>query len=111
MDAMLADPYIKTRELVGQIQNLKKVASGTTQKEERISKHIQRDIWSALKYALRVAQILEREELAQSVRHANDWDAELEKYKSASPKATQPGRTGAGGHGRTVTARRGGRMF
>ena len=108
MDAMLADPYIKTRELVGQIQNLKKVASGTTQKEERISKHIQRDIWSALKYALRVAQILEREELAQAVRHKSDWDEELAKYKNRVPARSVA--AGAGGRGRTVTARRGGRI-
>lgn len=108
MDAMLADPYIKTRELVGQIQNLKKVASGTTQKEERISKHIQRDIWSALKYALRVAQILEREELAQAVRHKSDWDAELAKYKNRAEAPHRAAAAGAGG--RTVTARRGGRI-
>lgn len=108
MDAMLADPYIKTRELVGQIQNLKKVASGTTQKEERISKHIQRDIWSALKYALRVAQILEREELAQAVRHKSDWDAELAKYKNRAAAPHRAAAVGAGG--RTVTARRGGRI-
>lgn len=108
MDAMLADPYIKTRELVGQIQNLKKVASGTTQKEERISKHIQRDIWSALKYALRVAQILEREELAQAVRHKSDWDAELAKYKNRAAAPHRAAAPGAGG--RTVTARRGGRI-
>ena len=108
MDAMLADPYIKTRELVGQIQNLKKMASGTTQKEERISKHIQRDIWSALKYALRVAQILEREELAQAVRHKSDWDAELAKYKNRAAAPHRAAAAGAGG--RTVTARRGGRI-
>lgn len=108
MDAMLADPYIKTRELVGQIQNLKKVASGTTQKEERISKHIQRDIWSALKYALRVAQILEREELAQAVRHKSDWDAELAKYKNRAAAPHRAAAAGAGG--RTVTARRGRRI-
>lgn len=111
MDALIAEPYMRTRELVGQIQNLRKVPSGQNIREERISKHIQRDLWSALKYAGRVAQILEREELAQSVRHANDWDAELEKYKSASPKAVQSGHAGTGNHGRTVTARRGGRMF
>lgn len=111
MDAMLADPYIKTRELVGQIQNLKKVASGTTQKEERISKHIQRDIWSALKYALRVAQILEREELAQAVRHKSDWDAELEKYRNRVPVRHMGDRGTGTQRGRTVTARRGGRIY
>lgn len=111
MDAMLADPYIKTRELVGQIQNLKKVASGTTQKEERISKHIQRDIWSALKYALRVAQILEREELAQVVRHKSDWDTELEKYRNRVPARHTSDRGSGTQRGRTVTARRGGRIY
>lgn len=108
MDAQIAEPYLKTRELAGQIQNLKKVPSGKTMREERISKHIQRDIWSALKYALRVAQILEREELAKAVRHKSDWDEELERYGSRTAPHTMA-RMG-GGHGRTVTTRRGGRM-
>lgn len=108
MDAQIAEPYLKTRELAGQIQNLKKVPSGKTMREERISKHIQRDIWSALKYALRVAQILEREELAQAVRRKSDWDKELERYGSGTGSGRTP-RMG-GGHGRTVTARRGGRI-
>lgn len=108
MDAQIAEPYLKTRELAGQIQNLKKVPSGKVMREERISKHIQRDIWSALKYALRVAQILEKEELAKAVRHKSDWDKELERYGGG----TSGGRTPlmGGGHGRTVTARRGGRI-
>lgn len=109
MDAQIAEPYLKTRELAGQIQNLKKVPSGKTMREERISKHIQRDIWSALKYALRVAQILEREELAKSVRRKNDWDSELARYQTGSGSSGTP-RMG-GGHGRTVTTRRGGRMI
>ena len=108
MDAQIAEPYLKTRELAGQIQNLKKVPSGKTMREERISKHIQRDIWSALKYALRVAQILEREELAKAVRRKSDWDEELARYQSGSGSRGAP-RMG-GGHGRTVTARRGGRI-
>ncbi len=108
MDAQIAEPYLKTRELAGQIQNLKKVPSGTTMREERISKHIQRDSWSALKYALRVAQILEREELAKAVRRKSDWDEELARYQSGSGSRGAP-RMG-GGHGRTVTARRGGRI-
>ena len=111
MDAQIAEPYLKTRELAGQIQNLKKVPSGTTMREERISKHIQRDIWSALKYALRVAQILEREELAKSVRHTSDWDAELERFKGAGKSTALTAHTAGAGRGRTVTARRGGRMF
>lgn len=108
MDAQIAEPYLKTRELAGQIQNLKKVPSGKVMREERISKHIQRDIWSALKYALRVAQILEKEELAKAVRHKSDWDKELERYGGGTSGGRTP-RMG-GGHGRTVTARRGGRI-
>lgn len=108
MDAQIAEPYLKTRELAGQIQNLKKVPSGKTMREERISKHIQRDIWSALKYALRVAQILEREELAKAVRRKSDWDEELARYQHKGGAGMTP-RMG-GGHGRTVTARRGGRI-
>lgn len=108
MDALIAEPYMRTRELVGQIQNLRKVPSGQNIREERISKHIQRDLWSALKYAGRVAQILEREELAQAVRHANDWDAELAKYKNRAAAPHRAAAAGAGG--RTVTARRGGRI-
>jgi hypothetical protein len=108
MDAQIAEPYLKTRELAGQIQNLKKVPSGNAMREERISKHIQRDIWSALKYALRVAQILEREELAKAVRRKSDWDEELARYQNGTGSGVTP-RMG-GGHGRTVTARRGGRI-
>lgn len=108
MDAQIAEPYLKTRELAGQIQNLKKVPSGKTMREERISKHIQRDIWSALKYALRVAQILEKEELAKAVRRKSDWDEELARYQHKGGAGMTP-RMG-GGHGRTVTARRGGRI-
>ncbi len=72
-------PYKKTNELVGQIQNLKKVvlASGTA--ERRISQHIQRDSWSALKYALRFAQILERTYLVKKPRKSA-WDEEFNKY-------------------------------
>lgn len=109
MDAQIAEPYLKTRELAGQIQNLKKVPSGKTMREERISKHIQRDIWSALKYALRVAQILEKEELAKAVRRKSDWDEELARYQHKGGAGMTP-RVG-GGHGRTVTARRGGRIY
>ncbi len=108
MDAQIAEPYLKTRELAGQIQNLKKVPSGKTMREERISKHIQRDIWSALKYALRVAQILEREELAKAVRRKSDWDEELARYQHKGGAGMTPRMSG--GHGRTVTARRGGRI-
>ena len=60
-DGKIGYPYRKTDELCQQIQNLVLKTSGLTLKEERRSKSIQRDMWSALKYALRFAQILEAE--------------------------------------------------
>lgn len=61
LDPTIAIPYLKTRELCGQIANLIKKVSGTGLSEKRISNSIQRDMWSALKYALRYAQLLEQE--------------------------------------------------
>lgn len=58
-------PYKKTNELVSQMQNLREEPSGQGVREKRISQHIQRDSWSALKYAMRLAQILERANLAK----------------------------------------------
>lgn len=109
MDHTIAIPYRKTRELVAQIQNLKKVPSGAGISERRISKKIQRDSWSALKYALRFAQRLERKNLQKEQRRS-DWDAELDRYRS--------GGTGGrilsmpdGKRGRMAVRRTGGRVF
>lgn len=76
----IAAPYKKTNELIGQIQNLREEPSGQGIRERRISQHIQRDSWSALKYALRFAQILERANLAPK-RNTSDWDKLLAKFK------------------------------
>jgi hypothetical protein len=72
-DALFSIPYLKCRELCGQISNLKRKESGMGWREARISKVIQRDMWSALKYALRLAQILERKNLAVNARTPSDW--------------------------------------
>lgn len=108
-DYQFAQPYQKCRELSGQIQNLKLVPSGAGMSEKRISKAIQRDSWSATKYALRLAQLIEREELLTEIHGKNksDWASALDRFKEnkvASPIST-------GGSGRLVTARRGGRRF
>lgn len=58
-DRQLKLPYDKTEELCYQIANLETQTSGFTLKEKRKSKVIQRDLWSALKYALRYAALLE----------------------------------------------------
>lgn len=85
-DYAIYSPYKKTNELVGQIQNLKKVMLANGVSEKRISQKIQRDSWSALKYALRFAQILERTYLMKK-QYTSDWDALLSKYGD-SPSQT-----------------------
>lgn len=73
MDVAISYPYLKTRELCGQIGNLKKRMSGFGFTEERISKSIQRDMWSATKYALRVVKILEDRYKAIYAQGENPW--------------------------------------
>ena len=107
MNYKIAAPYKKTNELIGQIQNLREEPSGQGIKERRISRHIQRDSWSALKYALRMAQILERTNL-QPKRNKSDWKKLLDNFKNTSQGT---GAAPAGATSRTVTRRHGGRMF
>ena len=73
MDVAISYPYLKTRELCGQIGNLKKRMSGFGFTEERISKSIQRDMWSATKYAMRVIKILEDRYKAIYAQGENPW--------------------------------------
>ena len=105
-DASIAIPYLKTRELTGQIQNLKKVPSGSGMAEKRISKAIQRDSWSALKYALRLAQILEKEMYQQLHQKQSGWKKELDAVRGGtSPVLAMIPRTTRG------LGRMGGRRF
>ena len=103
MNYKIARPYLKTNELIGQIQNLREEPSGQGIRERRISQHIQRDSWSALKYALRFAQILERANLVQK-QNKSDWTKLLSRYKGIDLKtgigAGAKGGRGAGGHHR-----------
>lgn len=78
-DVAYAVPYQKTKELCGQISNLKRKVSGTGTSEVRISKNINRDMWSAAKYGLRLAQLLEQEELRDSVRRKSQWAEEFKR--------------------------------
>lgn len=73
LDAIIAHPYIKTKEMRGQIANLQKKPTSYGFAEKRISNSIQRDMWSASKYALRLAEILEREDLISSLRRDSEW--------------------------------------
>ena len=80
MDGFLYRPYQETQKFVGQVQNLKTVPSGAGLSEKRLSHRIQRDYWSAAKYGLRVAQILEVQNLVRP-EVKSDWDEALAKYK------------------------------
>lgn len=77
-DSFIFRPYQKTQELIGQIQNLKKVVSGAGISERRISNKIQRDSWSALKYALRLAQKLEERYLSRGAQNS-EWEKYYQK--------------------------------
>lgn len=79
MNARIAIPYVKTREMCDQIANLVKKPAGLTVKEQRISHHIQRDMWSAFKYAGRLASKLEYSELMTNFERENEWEREFKK--------------------------------
>lgn len=72
-DARIALPYKKNEEMCGQIANLQTKASGLTVREVRKSMSIQRDIWSALKYALRMTQILEDDLKKDNYKKKSSW--------------------------------------
>ena len=101
-------PYKKTNELVGQIQNLKKVPAAAGVSEKRISSRIQRDSWSALKYSLRLAQILEKTYLVKQNRNS-DWDKLLKQYEDGnlaqSSQSAMPVKT------RMISSGRRGRLY
>ena len=80
-DVRIAHPYKKCAELCEQIQNLSTSTKGITFKEVRRSIAIQRDIWSAFKYALRVSQILETKLMKQEYRAKSSWSSVSENYE------------------------------
>lgn len=102
-DGLIYQPYKKTDEMIGQIQNLRKIQTASGVAEKRISGQIQRDSWSALKYALRFAQILERTYLIDR-RKSNEWEEAAKKMKGLGVR----GNTGFG-NSRIPFERKGGR--
>ena len=99
-DGKIRAPYAQTELLCQQIGNLKTEVGGASLKERRFSKAIQRDIWSALKYALRYAEILERSLVNDTYKAKNEWAALAEGYKTRNmPK-------NAASHGATDTRSR-----
>lgn len=86
-DARIIAPYKKTDELCQQIQNLVIKVSGISIKEERRSKTIQRDMWSAVKYALRFAQILEELLVKENYKKKSSWSDAIQKYVQGGASA------------------------
>ena len=86
---------------------MKAVPSGSGLAEKRISSRTQRDYWSAVKYALRVAQVLESEYLIKP-KQKSDWDAMLSRFENTD---FEPLPGGANGNNRLVIGRKGGRLF
>lgn len=91
-DGKIVRPYLKTDELITQIKNLKRVASGTTVKEVRKTKRIPRDIWSAGKYGLRIKQKLEAELAKNHNKPESSWEKVKAQYSNgggiSTPKTT-----------------------
>lgn len=72
-DRSIKIPYAYSDEMCQQISNLKTEVSGVSLKEKRKSAHIQRDMWSALKYGLRFAQKLEDELKKTRYQAKSSW--------------------------------------
>ena len=114
LDAKIAIPYRKTKEMVSQLNNLRKKVIGYGIKEERSSKSIQRDMWSATKYAGRVTSILEYENLVKEEVNESSWTAilngTLDKGKNKSLPVMRPKRPAVemGAFGGINIGRRGG---
>ena len=79
-DSRIVIPYKRTDELCSQISNLVMKTTGTSLRETRKSKSVPRDIWSALKYALRVAALLEKELVKETYQKKSSWADEIAKY-------------------------------
>lgn len=95
-DAAIVKPYRFTEQLCQQITNLKAEVSGFTFKERRKSMQIQRDIWSALKYALRLAQYLENSLKKEHYTPKSEWAAIAQSYENGTiPSTPQTARQGA----------------
>ncbi len=78
-DARIAEPYSNVALLCTQIANLETKISGVTRKEVRKSPAIQRDLWSALKYAIWLAVKLEAELSRQNYQRKSSWREVIEK--------------------------------
>lgn len=103
-DIEISKPYIKCHEMCAQIKNLSIKYSSMNWAERRKNNLIQRDLWSATKYALRMAQLLERKRIVERAYKPRDIQKEI-----AAAKAQRSVMQGF--NSRTSFARRRGRLF
>lgn len=95
-DTEIQAPYSATNRLAQQISNLQKKYMAVGWTETQINKYIQKDMWSALLYACRIAQRLEKAELYYTNRRKNEWEELAQKYDSINGEyaAAQPKKRG-----------------
>jgi hypothetical protein len=102
-DPQIQLPYSATNRLTQQIANLQKKYGTVGWTEQQINKYIQKDMWSALLYACRIAQRLEKSELYAQNRRKSEWEELAKKYdglsgdyapRSKTEKARRSGRLG-----------------
>lgn len=101
-EAAISQPYKMSELLCQQIANLQLVLSGASLKEKRKSKAIQRDIWSALKYALRLKEKLEKKMLRRKYRAESSWKKIIEEGAASSFGET----SGSGGRSSLIGLRK-----
>ena len=75
-DIKIQFPYLKTTGLCRQVANLQKKYTSTGWVEQGISRHIPKDMWSALLYACRMAQYLEKDQLYRDNYSETVWERE-----------------------------------
>ena len=90
LDSKIVIPYKRTEELIGQIKNLKTKPSGAGNSEVRKAKSVQRDIWSALKYMLRLKQKLEGDLAKEHNKPASGWQKAIEQFASGQASVNIP---------------------
>ena len=79
-DREIQMPYSATNRLCREISNLQKKYGDIGWTEKQINKYIQKDLWSALLYACRIAQRLEKAELYYQNRRKNEWEELAKRY-------------------------------
>ena len=87
------------------------MVNGFNAREERVSKGINRDMWSALKYALRVAYLLEMQNLLTDGNRKSAWAGELAGIEEGfAPIGAMHNRNNGAGFGRAIGRRGGNRI-